>query len=133
MAQFLNPRRVPGNDSQTRPLRTALHSLVSLAAVFAVGCGTSQSQTGGVWKQPDEHLIVAAPCGDRCRSHQACEVVWRVDYPQNLKLTNFRLACRNIGPGYPCAIDSEIDVDDDARNHKATIYWSNKASTVRFA
>jgi hypothetical protein len=97
---------------------------------LAAGCGVPQSQIVGVWMQPDEHLVASAPCADRCRIYQAYEVIWEVKYPQNLKLTNLRLDCRNIGSGYPCALDSEINIDNDLLAHKATIYWRNQGTAV---
>jgi hypothetical protein len=103
--------------------------VVGIVTLSLSGCGLlPQDQVVGVWRQPDEHLVGSAPCGVHCRSYQGYEVVWNVPYPQNLKLANFRLDCRNIGDGYPCLYDTEISIDDDTIRHTAKIYWRNQSS-----
>lgn len=111
--------------------RRAVHLVVAvLASLSTADCGVPQRETIGIWMQPDEHLVPAAPCASYCRSYQGYEVTWNVRYPENLKLVNFRASCRNVGPGYPCVFDSDIDITDDGIDHKATIHWRHQASAV---
>jgi hypothetical protein len=111
--------------------RRAVHLVIAvLAALSSAGCDVPQRDTIGVWTQPDEHLVLDAPCGSHCRSYQGYEVTWDVLYPENLKLANFRVSCRNVRPGYPCVFDEDIYIADDSVDHKATVHWRHRASAV---
>jgi hypothetical protein len=105
-------------------------SIAALGAVLTAGCAAPERQVTGVWTQPNEHLVDAAPCGSYCRSYQGYEVTWNVEYPQNLKLVNFRANCRNVGKGYPCLFDEDMYIDDDPPHHKATICWRTRSTAV---
>jgi hypothetical protein len=108
--------------------RSAFFLVTAFGLGLTTGCTTSQ--VSGVWTQPGEHMVDAAPCGSHCRNHQGYEVAWDVSYPPNLRLTNFRCYCRNIGTGDPCYYDNDINIADDAVHHKARIYWRIQSSAV---
>jgi hypothetical protein len=104
--------------------------IAALGVLLTAGCGVSKDQIIGVWTQPREHLVDPAPCDPHCRNYQGYEVIWDVLYPENLKLVNFRVNCRNVGKGYPCLFDDEISIDDDPVHHRATIYWRTQSSAA---
>lgn len=109
--------------------------IAALGVVLTGGCGVPQDQIIGVWTQPSENFVDAAPCGSHCRSYEHYEVIWKVQYPGNLRLVNFRLICRNEGTGSQgnessCLFNEEASIDDDRLDHKATIYCRAQSTAV---
>jgi hypothetical protein len=108
--------------------------IAELGVILTGGCGVPQDQIIGVWTQPGEHFVDAAPCGSHCMNEHY-EVIWKVTYPDNLRLVNFRLICRNMGnrsegSESPCLFDEEVSIDDDRLDHRATIYCLAQSTAV---
>jgi len=68
--------------------RQAFVFIAVLGSVLPAGCGILEDQIIGVWTQPGEHFG-GGGAGSHCRSYQGYDVIWDVQYPENLRLANF--------------------------------------------